>query len=145
MPSLKRLVSVVAIALFVLLGALSNAAADVSADQPGTAPVQPTATGAPGGATAGGDQPLLPAPGPPPARHEDPLPDGGPPLWLWILLGLAAGSGVWVAVLWVRGSHSPANADPVLESTAELVAVGRDPAPLVRKNPGGASAQRRKS
>ncbi|HEV7651029.1 MAG TPA: hypothetical protein VGP26_23020 [Actinophytocola sp.] len=137
MPSLKRLVSVVAFALFVLLGALSNAAADVSADQPGTAPAAPTATGAPGGPSAGaGEQPLLPAPGPPPVRHKDPLPDSGPPFWLWIVLGLAAGTGVWLAVVWVRGSRSPANAEPLLESTAELIAVGRRQSPLVTRHPG---------
>lgn len=136
MPSFKRLVSVVAVALFVLLGSLSNAAADPSAQPPdnGTAP---TATGAPGGPSAGaGEQPPLPAPGPPPVRHNDPPPDGGPPLWLWILFGLAAASGVWVAVLWVRGSRMPANAEPLLESTAELVAVGRQQSPLVTTIPG---------
>jgi len=130
MPVLKRLASVVAMMLFVLLGALSNASADVAADQPGTGPATPTATGAPGGPNAE-QPPLLPAPGPPPARHPDPIPDNGPPIWLWIALGLAACGGGWVAMLWMRGSRSPANSEPLLESTAELVAVGRQ-TPLVR-------------
>jgi hypothetical protein len=130
MPVLKRLFPVVAVTLFLLLGALSAASADVSADQPGTAPVQPTATGVPGGPSAGAQPPALPAPKPPPPRRDPPPPEG-PPVWLWIALGLAAGAGVWVAVLWVRGSRSPANSEPLLESTAELIAVGRQQTPLV--------------
>jgi hypothetical protein len=126
MPVLKRLFPVLAVALFLLLGALSSASADVSAGQPGTAPAPPTATG---GANAE-QPPLLPQPKPPPPRRDPPPPEG-PPVWLWILLGLAAASGVWVAVLWVRGSRSPSNAEPLLESTAELVAVGKQQTPLV--------------
>jgi hypothetical protein len=130
MPVVKRLFPIVAVTLFLLLGALSSASAEVQADQPGTAPAPPTATG---GASAGAQPPALPAPKPPPPRRDPPPPEG-PPVWLWIVLGLAAGAGVWVAVLWVRGSRSPANAEPLLESTAELIAVGKQQTPLVNKH-----------
>jgi hypothetical protein len=127
MPSLKRLVSVVAVTLFAILGMAQTAGADIVADPPGSAvngapPSTPPAADATGGASQQAGPLLPPAP---PVRHEDPKPDGGAPAWLWITLALLTGAGVGVAVLLWRGSRAPAGAELPPESTAELMAVGR--------------------
>lgn len=127
MPSLKRLVSVVAVALFAILGAAQTAGAQAFADPPGSVGGAPPSTPSGADATGGVPQdagPLLP-PAPPPVRHEDPKPDGGAPVWLWIALGLLGGAGATVAVLLWRGSRAPAGAELPMESTAELMALGR--------------------
>lgn len=128
MPSLKRLVSVIAVTLFAILGAAQFAGADTLADPPGSAvngapPSTPPTADATGGASQEAG-PLLP-PAPPPVRHEDPKPDGGAPAWLWIALGLLTAGGVGVALMLWRGSRAPAGAELPPESTAELMAVGR--------------------
>ncbi|MGH3756826.1 hypothetical protein [Actinophytocola sp.] len=138
MPTLKRLVSIAAVALFVVLGAAPSAGADVSADQPDSpvsgSPPAPDATGG-RGPEADAQVPLLP-PAKPPVRPEDPPPDGGVPVWMWIVMALGAGTGVSIAVVLWRGSRPPAGAPAQVESTAELVAVGRRQAPLVGRKPG---------
>lgn len=142
MLSLKRLFSVVAVALFVILAPAPYA---VAAGQPAppdstagdTPPSNPPGADATGGLPTEGDaRPPLLAPAAPPVRTEDPPPDGGVPGWLWAVLALLCGTGVAVAVSLWRGSRGPANADPLLESTAELVAVGRRQVPAVRSGAG---------
>lgn len=115
MPTLKRLVAVLAVVLFVLLGVAAGASADAA--QPSVPPAADPTAGQ-----------LLSQPGQP-VRSEDPQPDGGAPIWLWVVLMLAAGGGGSVAVLWWRGSQSPKGAESVLETTGELVAIGRGEEP----------------
>jgi hypothetical protein len=122
MPSLKRLVFVVAVALFAMLGAASGAGADVQADPHAGAVSGPSADAA--------AQPPVFSPDPPPVRPEDPPPDGGLPWWLWVLLAVLVSAGVSVSVALWRGSRPPPGSEPVLESTAELVAMG------TRRSPG---------
>lgn len=143
MPGLKRIVSVAAVALFVILGAAPTAGAGVSAESfgstaSGTPPSTPPAEDGTGDlSAAAGERLPLPSPAPPPARPEDAPPDGGAPGWLWIVVALLAGAGMSVAVLLWRGSRPPGDSVPVLENTAELVAVGRRQAPGVGRNVDG--------
>jgi len=144
MPSLKRLVFVAAVALFVLLGAVQSA---VASSQP-SPPAPPDGTGiappsaAPEGDLSGGlgtegeAKPPLLSPAPKPERAEDPPPEEGLPIWLWAALALLTGGVAAVAVFLMRGSRPPANSVPVLESTAELLAVGRGHPPMPDRRPG---------
>jgi hypothetical protein len=115
MPTLKRLVAVFAVILFVLLGVAQGAWADVA--QPSAPPAADPTAG------------QVLSQSPQPVRPEDPEPDGGAPVWLWVVLMLAAGGGGSVAVLWWRGSQTPEGAESVLETTGELVAIGRGEEP----------------
>jgi hypothetical protein len=119
-PSWKRLVFVVAVALLAMLGAASGAAAAAPTDAGAVNGVPP------GDAAA---QPPVFSPDPPPVRPEDPPPDGGLPGWLWVVLALLVSAGVSVAVSLWRGSRPPAGFEPILESTAELAAMGNRQSP----------------
>ena len=145
MPHLKRLVLVAAVALFALLGATPSA---VAASQPAP-PAPPDGTGvappseAPGDGdlsgglgTDGEAKPPLLSPAPKPQRSEDPPPDEGLPVWLWAMFALLAGGVAALAMFLLRGSRAPANSVPVMESTAELLAVGRGHPPMTGRRPG---------
>lgn len=122
MSSLKRLVFVLTFAVALVLGLAPGAGAGAVAGQRGGTPADVSPAGAVDA------QPPVFTPEPPPARPEDPKPDGGIPLWLWIVAGLLACVGVTVAVALWRGSRPPAGYVPVAEDTAELLAIGRQQA-----------------